>query len=196
MLTESAKCDVILGTHTIASEGLNIPDLNTEIIATPVSEVEQSVGRILRKFHEKINPIVVDLIDQCGNFGRQGSSRAKFYKDEDYIIQDYKISLDKEPQETDGIKDYLLDTTAKQSKEHIEDDEAVEESIKLGRCVFDDNDPSETQQTQPQPQPQPQTQTQTQTQPVKKGLCKCLLDDTPPQVPAVLTKKKLVLKKQ
>jgi superfamily II DNA or RNA helicase len=101
ILTESAKCDVVLGTYSIASEGLDIPDLNTEIMATPSADIEQSVGRILRKFHTKVNPIVIDLVDQCGNFPKQSTTRAAFYKEENYEIHDLKIPLGHSPQELD-----------------------------------------------------------------------------------------------
>jgi len=60
LLAESAKCDVVLGIDTIAKEGLDIPDLNTLIFATPAGiEVEQPVGRILRKFHKDLNPMII-----------------------------------------------------------------------------------------------------------------------------------------
>ena len=94
LLLESSKCDVILGTHQLASEGLDIPDLNTEIIATPRADVEQAVGRILRKFH-KILPFVVDIVDDCGNFKNQSYIRNKLYKSEDYVIKTLNIDLDK-----------------------------------------------------------------------------------------------------
>jgi len=93
LLENSAKCDIILGTHQLASEGLDIPDLNTEIIATPRSDVEQAVGRILRKFH-KVVPLVIDLVDDCGNFKSQSTNRNKLYKSEDYTINTIKIDLD------------------------------------------------------------------------------------------------------
>ena len=93
MLEKTSKCDVILGTHNIASEGLDIPDLNTEIIASPMSDVEQAIGRILRKFH-KLNPIVVDIIDHCGNFVKQGKTRLKLYHSEGYSAYDLHLNID------------------------------------------------------------------------------------------------------
>ena len=41
--------DIILGTYSMASEGMDIPKLNTIFLASPKSDVVQSVGRILRK---------------------------------------------------------------------------------------------------------------------------------------------------
>lgn len=129
------------------SEGLDLPGLNTEILATPVSDVEQSIGRILRKFHEHINPIVVDFVDACGNFSKQAALRAKFYKDEDYEIQDLKVPLgnnvcDLQPFLPE-IHDYLFDTNFQHVQSKLDNDEQPEKSsnIKFGKCLLDDDTP-------------------------------------------------------
>lgn len=54
---------VILATAQYAQEGLDIPALDTLILATPLSDVEQATGRILRPFDGKKPPIVVDIRD-------------------------------------------------------------------------------------------------------------------------------------
>lgn len=79
-LDEAQKCKVILGTYHMASEAMDIPSLNAMILSTPKSDIEQSVGRILRKVHDVV-PILVDVIDQdyeC--FRRQYYGRNRFYK--------------------------------------------------------------------------------------------------------------------
>ena len=48
-LDVSSTKRVILGTFAMASEGMNIPTLNMVLLATPKSNIEQSVGRILRQ---------------------------------------------------------------------------------------------------------------------------------------------------
>ncbi len=45
----SATKQIILATYQMSSEGLNIPTLNTVILASPISDIQQSVGRILRE---------------------------------------------------------------------------------------------------------------------------------------------------
>lgn len=62
----SATRQVILGTFAMGSEGLDIPDLDTLILATPRADVEQVVGRILRVCEDKKQPVVVDLVDSIG----------------------------------------------------------------------------------------------------------------------------------
>ena len=48
-LHESQEKDVILGTFSMAAEGMDIPKLNTIILASPKSDVVQAVGRIMRE---------------------------------------------------------------------------------------------------------------------------------------------------
>lgn len=93
-LDESEKAQVIFGTFSMASEALDIPDLNTLVMATPRKEIEQTVGRILRKVHE-IQPIVVDIVDQLPSFSRQGMLRRKFYKNNEYVIKIYEVEENK-----------------------------------------------------------------------------------------------------
>ena len=99
MLLVSSKCDIILATEQLAKEGLDIPGLDTLVMTTSIAELgalEQSIGRILRKFYTKdmIGPLVVDLVDkECGNFGKHFTKRKKLYKEEGYIIKEKIISL-------------------------------------------------------------------------------------------------------
>jgi superfamily II DNA or RNA helicase len=64
---EAEKADVLLATTQIAKEALNIPDLDTLFIASPFSSAittEQSVGRILRACDDKMEPMVIDFVDE------------------------------------------------------------------------------------------------------------------------------------
>src|SRR3990167_2502500 len=92
-LKDSSQCNIILGTYHIASEGLDIPDLNTAILASPKTDVEQSVGRILRKYHD-IPPIVIDIVDNFGNFKKHSKLRQTFYESENYLLHLISINLD------------------------------------------------------------------------------------------------------
>ena len=85
LLETSAKCDVILGTISIAGEALDIPALNTLLLISPSTDVEQQTGRILRDFQKEYNPLIIDIVDNFANFRKHGISRLKYYKGEDYI---------------------------------------------------------------------------------------------------------------
>ena len=71
------------------SEGMDIPSLNTLILASPVSSIEQSVGRIQRQKEEDrtTTPLVIDVWDQFSLFRAQGLKRQQFYKKSKYKIR-------------------------------------------------------------------------------------------------------------
>ena len=81
----------------MAAEALDIKTLTTLIMATPKTDIEQSVGRILREKHS--SPIVVDIIDAHKLFKNQWLKRKTFYKRENYKItyitsEKYNINRD------------------------------------------------------------------------------------------------------
>lgn len=59
----AARCRVLFATVQYVSEALDIPDLDTLFLTTPMSDIEQAAGRILRPYEGKKNPIIVDFID-------------------------------------------------------------------------------------------------------------------------------------
>jgi superfamily II DNA or RNA helicase len=93
-LKESESKQVVLATYSMAAEGLDIKSLTTLFMITPMTNIEQSVGRILRQKHE-FAPIVVDIIDTHDNFQRQWAKRKSFFKKQNYkIIQTSSSSYD------------------------------------------------------------------------------------------------------
>jgi superfamily II DNA/RNA helicase len=83
-LKESESKQVIIATFSMAAEGLDIKSLTTLIMATPKTDIQQSVGRILREKHSQ--PIVVDIIDSHEPFKNQWKKRRAFYMKEKYKI--------------------------------------------------------------------------------------------------------------
>lgn len=76
----AAEARVIFATSQYAQEGLDIPALDTLLLTTPLSDVEQAVGRILRPFEGKKEPIVVDIRDDnVAVCERGGKSRDRYY---------------------------------------------------------------------------------------------------------------------
>lgn len=88
-LKESEDCRLILATFPMANEGLDIPNLNSLILASPKSDIIQSAGRVLRKKHELFLPKIIDIIDNFSIFENQSNKRYKFYKKNKYKINDY-----------------------------------------------------------------------------------------------------------
>ena len=87
----SATKQIILATYQMSSEGLNIPTLNTVILASPISDIQQSVGRILRekKNERKYIPLCIDIQDDFSIFKFKGIKRIKYYKSNGYLINTY-----------------------------------------------------------------------------------------------------------
>ena len=87
----ASSAQIILGSYGMASEGLDIPTLNTLIMATPRREVEQSVGRIIRKSSHIVQPLIIDIVDMLPSFVNQGIYRRKLYKKLNYNIEVYEV---------------------------------------------------------------------------------------------------------
>jgi superfamily II DNA or RNA helicase len=83
-LKESESKKIIIATYAMASEGLDIKTLTTLLMATPKSDVCQSVGRILRVKHS--NPLVIDIVDSHDLFEKQWMKRRAFYIKQKYEI--------------------------------------------------------------------------------------------------------------
>jgi superfamily II DNA or RNA helicase len=87
---KSEQCDIVLATYSMAKEAMDIPILDTLLMATPKSNIEQAVGRIMRKGEYPIErpPLVIDYVDPYSCFTYQAQKRRGFYERNHYPIQD------------------------------------------------------------------------------------------------------------
>ena len=87
-LRDAQEKQIILGTFSMASEGMDIPKLNTIILGSPKSDIVQSVGRILRQTKEnrKFHPLIFDINDEFSIFKNQSKKRLQFYHKQNYDI--------------------------------------------------------------------------------------------------------------
>jgi superfamily II DNA or RNA helicase len=120
-LRDSQEKDIILGTFSMASEGMDIPKLNTIVLASPKSDVVQSVGRILREKADvrKFHPLVIDIKDTHPNmtlFSKQCDKRVTYYKKSNHDIYLYK---------TDGSKEKIEKRKSKKEKPVYEINECL-----------------------------------------------------------------------
>ena len=81
-----AHSTVLLSTYPFAAEGIDIPRLDTLIMASPGINVEQTVGRILRKHPKKQTPLVIDIKDPFSLFGCMGWKRHNYYRSQSYDV--------------------------------------------------------------------------------------------------------------
>tara|TARA_B100001142_G_scaffold294608_1_gene314941 strand:+ start:7912 stop:9246 length:1335 start_codon:yes stop_codon:yes gene_type:complete len=80
-LAESSKKKIIFATFSQAHEGLDIPSLDTVILATPKSDIVQSIGRIMRETKgKKNNPRIYDVVDQWSVFFAMYNKRLRVYR--------------------------------------------------------------------------------------------------------------------
>ena len=124
----SATKQIILATYQMSSEGLNIPTLNTVILASPISDIQQSVGRILRekKTERKYKPLCIDIFDDFSLFKFKGYKRIKYYKNNGYLIKTY---IDNE-----------LVNNGNDNEDGNDNDDGGEDGDKKKKCVFIDDD--------------------------------------------------------
>lgn len=80
-LEESSTRRLIIGTFSQAHEGLDIPTLDTVILATPKSDIQQSIGRVMRETPGKQNnPWIFDILDHWSVFNAMFYKRRQVYK--------------------------------------------------------------------------------------------------------------------
>lgn len=129
--TESKQ--VVLATYAMAAEALDIKTLSTLVMATPKTDITQSVGRILRMKHD--NPIIVDIIDTHDTFQNQWKLRKRFYKKNNYKISTVVSPKYKGMVETDWFT--VFDPSVNKSKQTIDDDESKYTTEFKGKCSID-----------------------------------------------------------
>jgi superfamily II DNA or RNA helicase len=124
----SATKQIILATYQMSSEGLNIPTLNTVILASPIGDIQQSVGRILRekKTERKYIPLCIDIYDDFSLFKFKGNKRIKYYNNNGYEVKTF-------------IDNELVNNGNEDGNEDGNDD-GGEDGDKKKKCVFIDDD--------------------------------------------------------
>src|SRR6056300_657680 len=80
-LQESSTKKIIFATFSQAHEGLDIPTLDTVILATPKSDIQQSIGRVMRETPGKNNnPHIYDIVDHWSILFAMYKKRLRVYK--------------------------------------------------------------------------------------------------------------------
>jgi superfamily II DNA or RNA helicase len=85
----SGEKQILLGTQSIFSEGISVNRLSCLILATPVSNtplLTQLVGRVIRNFEGKLDPVIVDINLKGKTAERQAQVRLGHYLKEGYRI--------------------------------------------------------------------------------------------------------------
>lgn len=77
---------VLLASYGLCREGFDKPSLDTLVFATPITNIEQSVGRILRGQSSRA-PVVVDFVDNYSVFFAYAAKRQSFYTARNYPVE-------------------------------------------------------------------------------------------------------------
>lgn len=83
----AAHATVLLATYAMAQQALDIPRLNTLVMATPMKDMRQSIGRITRLTASGARPVVIDILDKglpC--FPKHAQVRAALYRERSYDV--------------------------------------------------------------------------------------------------------------
>ncbi len=111
-LRDSQEKDIILATFSMAAEGMDIPKLDTVILGSPKSDVEQSVGRVFRKkaCDREFHPLIIDLQDNFSMFQNQCNKRLALYKKMNFTIfhNGEEIKKRKPRKEKVKVQDFCL----------------------------------------------------------------------------------------
>jgi superfamily II DNA or RNA helicase len=106
-LKKSNECRIILATYQMASEGYDNPDLDTLILASPKCNVEQAVGRILRKKNNN-EAIVVDINDCISIFNNWNILRKSFYKNKNFKVVNKNLEVNEVNEVNEVVKECLI----------------------------------------------------------------------------------------
>ena len=99
-LEESSKKKIIFATFSQAHEGLDIPTLDTVILATPKSDIVQSIGRIMRETKGKLNnPHIYDVVDRWSILNAMYYKRLRVYRKGGFKIHGTVDDQDQAPTE-------------------------------------------------------------------------------------------------
>jgi superfamily II DNA or RNA helicase len=104
VIKASEACQVMLGTYAYVSEGFDVKTLNTMVLASPKSDIVQSVGRVTRQTSDErsYQPLVIDIADQFSMFPGLARKRIQYYTSQKYTI-DQQEKPEQKRFETNGV---------------------------------------------------------------------------------------------
>lgn len=83
---KNTETKIVFATYSLLEEGYDDCDLDTLILATPRSKIQQTVGRIERTKEGKLRPLVIDFVDSFSAYPSMFYKRLQFYKSRGFQI--------------------------------------------------------------------------------------------------------------
>lgn len=149
-LERSKSSKVILATFSAFGEGVSEKDLDTLILITPKKfvghlkksikndngKLEQIVGRIFRKDHINLHPLIIDLQDNFSVYKTQSASRNVFYRQhfKNATFEYQYINLDDHNLEDINVECIIK----KKTTAHFDDNTDHNTAQMITNCVIDD----------------------------------------------------------
>jgi len=86
VLAKDPDVKIVYATYNLLEEGYDDPLLDTLILATPRTRVQQTIGRIERSHGGKLRPVVYDIVDSFSIYGSMWYKRLAFYNSRGFLI--------------------------------------------------------------------------------------------------------------
>lgn len=86
---ERKERDILYGSISIYKEGISLDFLSCLVLGTPINNdplLQQLIGRIQRKYPDKLVPVIVDIILKGTTARKQSQSRAARYMRQGYKV--------------------------------------------------------------------------------------------------------------
>lgn len=85
---DDVPTSLVVATYGLLEEGFDDADLDTLVLCTPRSTVQQTIGRIERVKAGKLVPLVLDIVDHNSVFFAMWQKRKKFYGSRGFSVDD------------------------------------------------------------------------------------------------------------
>ena len=85
-LAKEPKTRIVFATYSLLEEGYDDQILDTLLLVTPRSRIQQTVGRIERTHDNKLRPLVIDIVDNFSVYPSMWAKRKKFYSSRGFLI--------------------------------------------------------------------------------------------------------------
>lgn len=143
-LEKSKACQVILATYQAFGEGVSERDLDTLLLITPKKfighlkttkaesgKLEQIVGRIFRKEHVDLSPLIIDLQDDFSIYKNHSRQRSTFYKQHFKFVSFKKDSVNLDEHDLESLLyENVINLKSKKQNNFELESNCAEDSIK------------------------------------------------------------------
>lgn len=87
-LAKDPETRIVFATYSMLEEGYDDPVLDTLVLCTPRSRIQQTIGRIERSMQGKMRPLVLDIVDDFSIYPSMWYKRRKFYTSRGFMFTD------------------------------------------------------------------------------------------------------------